>query len=115
MSSSNENKFEELMHIAYPAMQYSSQLNIKYRGQQLRFDFFIPAFNLYVEIQGGQHFTFNKFFHQDKYNFDKAKRRDSLKEEWCDLNNYKLLILTDSEIQKCSVQEFKDIIIQAVC
>ena len=63
----------------------------------LYLDFFIPNLMLGIEIHGKQHFEFTPYFHKNITGFIQHKRRDCLKQEWCDINNIKLLILRYDE------------------
>jgi hypothetical protein len=114
MSSSNERAFEKLFKAAFPRTRLVKQKQIKYNGQILRFDFFIPSLNLYVEVQGQQHFTFNSFFYESELDFKKQKRRDSLKEEWCELEGASFCSITDKELSKMTTAVFKKTIINGV-
>lgn len=41
-----------------------------------------------VECNGQQHTSHIKFFHPTKADFLKAKQRDNLKKQWCELNGF---------------------------
>lgn len=56
-------------------------------------DFFIPNLSLAVEVHGRQHYEFVKFFHKTKAGFLTAKKRDDIKEQWCELNDIELIVL----------------------
>lgn len=62
-------------------------------------DFFVPYFNLAVEVHGAQHYEFCRFFHKTKADFLNQVRRDEIKKEWCELNKIHLIELSykDSE------------------
>ncbi len=64
--------------------------------KQLRVDFYVPSHALMVEVNGEQHYEYNKFFHgkDNEFNFTLSKRRDLKKEEWCEINNIRLVILS---------------------
>lgn len=49
-----------------------------------RFDFFLPRENCLIEVDGEQHYRFNKRFHKTRQDFLKAQERDRRK------NNYAL-------------------------
>lgn len=66
---------------------------------------------LLIEVQGQQHYSFNKLYHLDKNNFDKQKFNDRLKEEWAQENGYRLLSIKYDTINKLDDQAFKEIII----
>ena len=56
-------------------------------------DFLIPNLSLAVEVHGRQHYEFVKFFHKTKAGFLTSKRRDDIKEQWCELNDIELIVL----------------------
>jgi very-short-patch-repair endonuclease len=114
MSSLNERAFEKLFKVAFPRTRYIKQKQISYNGQILRFDFYIPSLNLYVEVQGQQHFTFNSFFYESDLDFKKQKRRDSLKEEWCEREGASFCSITDKELNKMTAADLKKTIVSGV-
>lgn len=63
------------------------------RSSLLYADFFIPELMLIIEVHGKQHYEFCSFFHSDKMDFLKSKKRDADKIEWCNLNNIKIVSL----------------------
>ena len=67
------------------------------RPSKLYADFFIPAYNLVVEVHGRQHFEFVSFFHKNKAEFLKSKIRDKDKQRWCELNSIEFVSLIFSE------------------
>jgi len=83
---------------AFPNSLIKEEEYINYKGQRLFFDFYLPSHNLYVEVQGSQHEKFSGHFHEDKAAFKAAKRRDQLKVEWCDLNDFTLVRINHNEI-----------------
>ena len=60
-------------------------------------DFFIPSLSLGIEVHGQQHYEFCKFFHKTKAGFLTAKKRDFIKEDWCELNGIELIVLKYSD------------------
>ena len=71
---------------AFPNFRVESEWTIRYAGQTLRFDIYVPDMSLVIEVQGKQHREFNKFFYENEQDFLVAKRRDGLKKEWAELN-----------------------------
>ena len=61
------------------------------RKSLLYADFFLPELTLIIEVHGQQHYEYCPFFHKDKMDFVIAKKRDSDKIEWCDLNEIKII------------------------
>ena len=60
-------------------------------------DFFIPNLGIGIEVHGKQHYEYVPFFHKTKAKYRQAIKRDSLKEEWCELNNINLIVLKYSD------------------
>jgi len=60
-------------------------------GEKLRIDFFLPRLKLAVEVMGEQHYVYNSFFHGSKEAFVRSKQRDVRKEQWCKINNIRLV------------------------
>lgn len=60
-------------------------------------DFLLPKRNIMIEVHGEQHYNFNSFFYKNKFEFAKAKMRDKLKKEWCELNNIRYIELAYNE------------------
>ncbi len=67
---------------------------------KMRVDFFLPKINVVVEVHGRQHFEFVKHFHGTKKKFLQAKVRDNQKAEWCRLNDFELIIWSDTDEQE---------------
>lgn len=59
----------------------------------LRYDFFLPTYNLCIEFDGKQHFFPSKDFYGVKANQEFCKQiyRDGIKTEFCNSNNISLL------------------------
>lgn len=57
---------------------------------KLRFDFYLPSKNVCIEFDGIQHFEAIDFFGGVE-EFEKLKIRDSIKNNFCSLNNIKLI------------------------
>lgn len=83
---------------AFPNTLIKEEEYINYKGSRLFFDFCIPAFGVYIEVQGIQHTEFNKHFYNNAAAFRAAKKRDRLKQEWCDLNDQSLVCINYDEI-----------------
>jgi len=61
----------------------------KYK-KYLKFDFYLPKYNICIEFDGIQHFKSNNYFGGEKL-FNQQKIRDKIKNEFCDVNNIKLI------------------------
>jgi hypothetical protein len=73
---------------------YNDRVNVLYA------DFLVPSRKIIIEVHGEQHYIFNPFFHKNKIEFAKAKVRDSIKKEWCELNSITLLELPYNESEQ---------------
>ncbi len=68
-------------------------------GTRLTFDFFNASKNIAIEVDGNQHYKYNKFFHSNsRQNFLAQLKRDEKKEYFCELNKIKLIRILESEI-----------------
>lgn len=56
-------------------------------GVGLVADFFIPDLKVLIEVHGEQHYKFVKRFHKTNGGFNASKKRDKMKQEWCELND----------------------------
>jgi len=66
--------------------QYTFVDCISKLGRILRFDFFLPDFNIIIEYDGLQHFQPIPFFGGD-FSFDKQQENDMIKQDYCNTNN----------------------------
>jgi very-short-patch-repair endonuclease len=70
-------------------------------GTRLTFDFFNATRNIAIEVDGNQHYKYNKFFHSNsRQNFLSQLKRDEKKEYFCEINNIMLFRILESEILK---------------
>lgn len=58
----------------------------------LPFDFYLPDYNILIEVNGKQHYEPVKYWHGDT-GFEEQKRRDSIKYAYCQNKNIRLIIL----------------------
>jgi len=71
---------------------------VRYKGQQLFFDFFIKNYNILIEVQGRQHSEYVSHFHGDKKGFVESKKRDNMKIAYCADNNISLVTINYNEM-----------------
>lgn len=77
-----------------------------YRGKY-RFDFYLPARQVCIEIDGEQHFIRNKKFHKWQKDFEKMQEHDRRKNSYCLAHNIKLYRIPYWEIK--NIKCFNDI------
>lgn len=85
-----------LLKSLYPLDLILEEVSLPGSGK-LYLDFYLPLRRISIEVQGQQHENFIPFFHPNKLEFFKAKKRDKNKAEWCELNTIKLISLSDEE------------------
>lgn len=56
-------------------------------------DFLIPNKYIIVEVHGKQHYEYCSHFHKTKADFMKSRKRDKKKIEWCELNDFTIIVL----------------------
>jgi len=69
---------------------------------RLSIDFYLPHYNLYLEVDGSQHWEFNEKFHPDESAFRKQKARDLEKTNWCKENKHMLFRWCGDELETFS-------------
>lgn len=68
---------------------------VRFKGQQLFFDYYLKGMKILIECQGEQHNKFTKHFHKTIENFRASKKRDNLKIEYCEENSLTLVYFYD--------------------
>ena len=53
--------------------------------------FLLPKYNVLIEYNGNQHYSFNSYFHKTLHDFHKQKHHDWLKRKYAISNNFKLI------------------------
>lgn len=93
IQSKSKSKFQyevgQKLKKEYPHDLIFEEINIP--GEGLILDFFIPSINLVVECHGRQHTQHIKHFHKTKRDFHDQQDRDNKKQQWCRLNNFRLI------------------------
>ena len=67
-------------------------------GSLLRCDFVNLTKKLVVEINGGQHGEFNKFFHGNRTGYLQSIRRDYTKLKWSENNGFTFIEIEEKEV-----------------
>lgn len=66
---------------------------------KLRFDYYLPKYNILIEIQGKQHYESNEMFGGEAF-LKEQQERDKIKAEWCKKNNKQLYIICYKDLYK---------------
>jgi very-short-patch-repair endonuclease len=67
-------------------------------GTRMTIDFYNANKKLAIEVDGNQHYKFNKFFHSNsRQNFLSQLQRDEKKEYFCDINKIRLVRILEKD------------------
>lgn len=67
-------------------------------GTRMTLDFYNANKKLAVEVDGNQHYKYNKFFHSNsRQNFLSQLQRDEKKEYFCEINKIKLVRILERD------------------
>ena len=78
-------------------------------GSMLKVDLLNATKKIAVEIQGEQHESFNKFFHDNsRFKYLQSIKRDVKKEKWLEMNEFKFLQLYESDLKTLSPQYIEE-------
>lgn len=80
-------------------------------GTRLTLDFYNANKKVAIEVQGRQHTSYVKFFHQDRMNFLHQLKRDQKKEKFCELNKIKLITIYDNDTIDVGLFEIQGVIL----
>lgn len=109
--SKGEEKIENILN----------ELNIQYETQKqfpnlfsinngkLRFDFYLPLYNIVLEYQGKQHYTNIEYWGGEKGLQDR-QTNDNIKRQWCKENNIKLIEIPYWDFDKLNENYLKQLI-----
>ena len=60
-----------------------------------------------VEVQGNQHVSFNKFFHNNsRLKYPESIKRDAQKAQWLEKNGYTLVEIHEKEVESLNKEFF---------
>lgn len=107
MSSNFEDQIEELLDEAFPRCTIFPQHPVKFEGDQLFIDFYIPSMNLAIECQGEQHYKFVPHFHRDEAGFKAYLERDDVKRRWAKKNKVKLVEISYDSVPSSAASLFR--------
>lgn len=95
IQSANERKIYNFLSTNNIKFDYEYPVQVPNRKRKLRFDFFLPDYQLLIEYDGEQHFrpvTFNGITKSRAEKiFEKTKQRDADKNKYAEDNNIKLV------------------------
>ena len=92
LQSKGEYKINQILsNLQIPFESQKTFATCKINGNSLRFDYFLPSYNILIEYDGIQHFTFSNSGWDTESKFLKTQQYDEFKTEWCKENSIPLL------------------------
>ena len=73
-----------------------------------KFDFFLPEYNIIIEYDGIQHYTFSNSGWNNETHYYKTKERDLYKDNWCKENNIFLIRIPYFDYDKLNYEYIKE-------
>lgn len=110
--SQGSTRIHSLLKEIFPTYRVKTEKYVMYSNTELFFDFYLPELKILIEVQGDQHHSFTKFFHQDINKFRKHQYRDTLKTQWADEQGLNLITINYKESLTISGSELKKLIIR---
>lgn len=86
----------EKHHLKYETQKTFNSCKNPNTNYPLRFDFYLPDYNCCIEYNGIQHYKIIEYFGGEKHYKDTIFR-DKIKQEYCNKNNIKLIIIKYSD------------------
>ncbi len=77
-------------------------------GSRMKVDIVNITKYIAVEVNGQQHSSFNKFFHNSRYGYFQSISRDVKKEDWLEKNGFTLLTIEYDEVDDLSESFVKE-------
>lgn len=93
-------KAKELLIELFPTAQILEEVDFKpykHKPITLYMDFYLPLYQICVEVHGKQHYEYTHHFHGSKINWFKQKQNDKDKYVWCHINNITCIELPYNE------------------
>lgn len=86
--------------------------DLKYKNK-LRFDYYLPYYNVCIEFNGTQHYEYVEHFHKDESQFNEQQFKDHIKRNYCVENEIDLIELpcdlTHDEILVKIIDEIENV------
>ncbi len=95
-ASKGEKALGEKLRAFFPALTIYAQ--VPCFGTRLKLDYFIYSLKIAFEFDGNQHDELVPFFHGNERGFKRAQERDREKEEWCEINDTRLIRVTSKNL-----------------
>lgn len=91
-----QKRVKDLLHSYWDADVVFEEFPVA--GTRMTFDFYNANKKIALEVDGNQHYKFNKFFHSNsRQNFLSQLQRDEYKEYFCEINQIRLVRIVESD------------------
>ena len=97
MTSKLANQVYDVLRDIFPQARIFTEHYVNCEGNRLFFDYYLPQYNILVEVQGEQHYKYTPFFHGAPSDYRQAVKRDKLKQNYALANNFTLVIVDYNE------------------
>jgi len=87
----------DLLREVFPFAKIIPEHYVKYKGQKLFVDYYVPSYLIAIEVHGRQHDEFVEHFHKDDRGWRAHRRRDRYKEEWASLNGITYIVIREND------------------
>ena len=85
----------DIIKSIYPTVILLEEVPIKIdKLCTLYLDFYLPLYKIAIEVNGAQHYKYIKYYHYHPSSFLKQQQNYTNKQEWCELNNIRLITLS---------------------
>ena len=78
-------------------------------GTRYTLDFFNAQKKIAIEVQGGQHTKFTKYFQNSEFDFLKQLKIDDVKREFCRINDITLIEIFYEDKKELSIKFLKEL------
>lgn len=95
--SKGEQRLGEKLDQLFPGMIYEQFPCV---GMRLRLDFYVHLLKVAFEFDGRQHDEYVSHFHKSRQKFQASRVRDWDKEEWCRINEIRLIRVNEDTIDE---------------
>lgn len=107
LKSTGEEKILQILNSLQIKYEYQKSFeNCQINERKLKFDFYLPKYNIIIEYDGAQHFQPVEYMGGEE-RFKKQQKFDNYKNNWCLENNIKLIRIPYYDKQKLNEDYLK--------
>ena len=112
LNSKGEAKIKQILEELkiYKKKEYSFNDCVSENNIPLRYDFYLPDYNILIEYDGKQHFEYTGYGWSTEENLKKTQQRDKIKNEYANKNNICLIRIPYTDLNKLSKEYILDLL-----